>query len=68
MVVGKTGAGKSVVWKTLQATLTAMKKKNEPGYNIVRVRECLFHAKLIFNGRVGFSRLMHLCLGLFSLL
>lgn len=58
MVVGKTGAGKSVVWKTLQATLSAMRKKNEPGYNNVRVRECLFHGRLIFNERVSLSPLI----------
>ena len=37
MIVGKTGAGKSVVWRTLQATLSAMKKNNEPGFQTVRV-------------------------------
>lgn len=36
MIVGKTGAGKSVAWKTLQATLSTMKKNDEPGFNTVK--------------------------------
>ena len=37
MIVGKTGPGKSVVWRTLQATLSTMKKNGEPGFNTVKV-------------------------------
>ena len=37
MIVGKTGPGKSVVWKTLQNTLSTMKKNGEPGFNSVKV-------------------------------
>ena len=37
MIVGKTGPGKSVVWKTLQSTLSAMKKNGEAGFNTVKV-------------------------------
>ena len=36
MIVGKTGGGKSVVWQTLQAVLTTMKKNDEPGFNNVK--------------------------------
>ena len=38
MIVGKTGPGKSVVWRTLQATLSTMKRNGEPGFNTVKVR------------------------------
>ncbi|XP_065644391.1 dynein axonemal heavy chain 2 isoform X2 [Hydra vulgaris] len=34
MIVGKTGAGKSVIWRTLQATLTSL--KGQPGFNSVK--------------------------------
>ncbi|CDQ98475.1 unnamed protein product, partial [Oncorhynchus mykiss] len=38
MIVGKTGSGKTVTWRTLQSTLTTMHRKGEPGFNLVRVR------------------------------
>jgi len=37
MIVGKTGPGKSVVWKTLQSTLSTLKKNGEAGFNAVKV-------------------------------
>ncbi|KAM6949562.1 LOW QUALITY PROTEIN: dynein axonemal heavy chain 2 [Aplochiton taeniatus] len=36
MVVGKTGSGKTVTWKTLQSVLTSLHRKGEAGYNLVR--------------------------------
>ncbi|CAB1351572.1 unnamed protein product [Coregonus sp. 'balchen'] len=36
MIVGKTGSGKTVTWRTLQSTLTTMHRKGEPGFNLVR--------------------------------
>ncbi|XP_066933177.1 dynein axonemal heavy chain 2-like [Clytia hemisphaerica] len=36
MIVGKTGPGKSVVWRTLQSTLSTMKRNGEPGFNTVK--------------------------------
>ena len=37
MIVGQSGSGKSVTWHALQAAMTRLKKKNVPGYNIVKV-------------------------------
>ena len=37
MIVGKTGCGKSVTWRTLQSTLATMHRQGEPGFNLVRV-------------------------------
>nr|XP_039250408.1 dynein heavy chain 2, axonemal-like [Styela clava] len=36
MIVGQTGVGKSVTWRTLQASLTAMKKAGNNDFNIVK--------------------------------
>ena len=41
MIVGQTGSGKSIVWKTLQSTLSQLKKDGEPGFNSVKVT--LYH-------------------------
>ena len=37
MIVGKTGSGKTVTWRTLQSTLTTLHRKGDPAYNVVRV-------------------------------
>lgn len=37
MIVGKTGSGKTVTWRTLQSTLTTMHRKGDPSFNVVRV-------------------------------
>ena len=38
MIVGQTGSGKSVTWKTLRNTLTHLSKEDkDPQYQIVRV-------------------------------
>ncbi|XP_057714813.1 dynein axonemal heavy chain 2 isoform X3 [Corythoichthys intestinalis] len=36
MLVGKTGCGKTVTWKTLKNALIAMHNKDEPGYELVQ--------------------------------
>ncbi|KAM3857822.1 dynein axonemal heavy chain 2 [Diretmus argenteus] len=36
MIVGKTGTGKTVTWRTLQRTLTALHRNGEPGFQLVR--------------------------------
>ncbi|XP_068085242.1 dynein axonemal heavy chain 2 [Anabrus simplex] len=36
MIVGLTGSGKSVTWRTLQQTLTKLHNDDKPGYNVVR--------------------------------
>ncbi|XP_078526452.1 dynein axonemal heavy chain 2 isoform X1 [Lissotriton helveticus] len=36
MIVGKTGSGKTVTWRTLQAVLTSLHKGGDTSYNIVR--------------------------------
>ena len=39
MIVGQTGSGKSVTWRTLRNTLTRLSKENKDSqYQIVRVR------------------------------
>lgn len=35
MIVGQSNTGKSVTWRTLQNTLTTMKKDGKPGFQIV---------------------------------
>ncbi|XP_028810290.1 dynein heavy chain 2, axonemal isoform X2 [Denticeps clupeoides] len=35
MIVGKTGSGKSVTWRTLQNALTTLHHQGEPGFNLV---------------------------------
>ncbi|GCC42680.1 hypothetical protein chiPu_0026832 [Chiloscyllium punctatum] len=37
MIVGKTGSGKTVVWRTLQGALSALHKSGDPNYNFVKV-------------------------------
>lgn len=37
MLVGKTGSGKSVTWRILQRSLTAMHQKTQPGFQTVQV-------------------------------
>lgn len=37
MLVGKTGCGKTVTWKTLKNSLIAMHNKEVPGYELVQV-------------------------------
>lgn len=40
MIVGQTGSGKSVTWKTLRNTLTRLSKEDkDPQYQIVRVKK-----------------------------
>uniref|UniRef100_A0A8C4Z8H0 Dynein, axonemal, heavy chain 2 n=1 Tax=Gadus morhua TaxID=8049 RepID=A0A8C4Z8H0_GADMO len=36
MLVGRTGSGKTVTWRTLQNALTALHRKGEPGYQLIR--------------------------------
>ena len=36
MIVGHTGSGKSVAWRTLQRAMSACKKNNVPGFEVVR--------------------------------
>lgn len=38
MIVGKTGSGKTVTWRTLQNALSTLHRKGEPEFNIIRVR------------------------------
>ncbi|XP_036403568.1 dynein heavy chain 2, axonemal [Megalops cyprinoides] len=50
MIVGKTGSGKTVTWRTLQHTLTTLHRKGEPGYNLVR--ECPLNPKAVSLGEL----------------
>ncbi|XP_056602033.1 dynein axonemal heavy chain 2 isoform X3 [Triplophysa dalaica] len=36
MIVGKTGSGKTVTWRTLQNALSNLHHKGEPGFNLIR--------------------------------
>lgn len=37
MIVGESNTAKSVTWRTLQNTMTAMKNDGKPGFNVVHV-------------------------------
>jgi dynein heavy chain len=37
MIVGRTGAGKTVTWRTLQRSLIHLNKEAKAGFNAVRV-------------------------------
>nr|XP_015196051.1 PREDICTED: dynein heavy chain 2, axonemal isoform X1 [Lepisosteus oculatus]XP_015196052.1 PREDICTED: dynein heavy chain 2, axonemal isoform X1 [Lepisosteus oculatus]XP_015196053.1 PREDICTED: dynein heavy chain 2, axonemal isoform X1 [Lepisosteus oculatus] len=50
MIVGKTGSGKTVTWRTLQAALTTLHRTGEPGYNLVR--ECPLNPKAVSLGEL----------------
>ncbi|KAI5104428.1 dynein heavy chain 2, axonemal isoform X1 [Silurus meridionalis] len=50
MIVGKTGSGKSVTWRTLQNTLSTMHRKGEPGFNLVR--DCPLNPKAVSLGEL----------------
>ena len=47
MIVGQTGSGKTTIWKTLQATLSKMKKDGEAGYNLVKVISDMINYKIV---------------------
>ncbi|GCB85596.1 hypothetical protein scyTo_0026243, partial [Scyliorhinus torazame] len=58
MIVGKTGSGKTVAWRTLQAALSALHKSGDINYNLVKVSEraagprkppCLFQQRFFFS-------------------
>ncbi|XP_066578473.1 dynein axonemal heavy chain 2 [Amia ocellicauda] len=50
MVVGCTGSGKTVTWRTLQAALSALHRAGQPGYNAVR--ECPLNPKAVSLGEL----------------
>ncbi|XP_063042411.1 dynein axonemal heavy chain 2 [Engraulis encrasicolus] len=50
MIVGKTGSGKSVTWKTLQSALSSLHRKGEAGYN--HIRECPLNPKAVSLGEL----------------
>ncbi|XP_064181287.1 dynein axonemal heavy chain 2 [Anguilla rostrata] len=50
MIVGKTGSGKTVTWRTLQSVLTTMHRKGDPSYNVVR--ECPLNPKAVSLGEL----------------
>ncbi|XP_030635110.1 dynein heavy chain 2, axonemal [Chanos chanos] len=50
MIVGKTGSGKTVTWKTLQNALSTLHRKGQPGFNLVR--ECPLNPKAVSLGEL----------------
>ncbi|KAJ8389320.1 hypothetical protein AAFF_G00121850 [Aldrovandia affinis] len=50
MIVGKTGSGKTVTWRTLQNTLCTLHRKGEAGFNMVR--ECPLNPKSVSLGEL----------------
>ena len=39
MIVGRTGSGKTVAWKVLQATLSRLKREGDDSFNLVKVSD-----------------------------
>nr|XP_055054184.1 LOW QUALITY PROTEIN: dynein axonemal heavy chain 2 [Misgurnus anguillicaudatus] len=50
MIVGKTGSGKTVTWRTLQNALSNLHHKGEPGFNLIR--ECPLNPKAVSLGEL----------------
>uniref|UniRef100_A0A8C1Q525 Dynein, axonemal, heavy chain 2 n=1 Tax=Cyprinus carpio TaxID=7962 RepID=A0A8C1Q525_CYPCA len=49
MIVGKTGSGKTVTWRTLQNALSTLHRKGEPEFNIIR---CPLNPKAVSLGEL----------------